>query len=152
MSTATLRSPRTTTEYESGCTYQLTAPAHPATARVAREFVRAVLLSHDHARLVDNALVCVSDAVAKTHRHAKGPNLSVEVNARTDRVNLYVRDGSLTGAPVPRELRTEDERDPLLTLVRCLSSASGVTWLWNETHRAMTARVWVELRTDAVIG
>ncbi|MEU2874145.1 hypothetical protein ABZ769_33955 [Streptomyces olivoreticuli] len=152
MSTTTLNSPRTTTEYESGRTYQLTAPAHPATARVAREFVRAVLLGNGHARLVDNALVCASDAVAKTLRHVRGPNLSVEVSTRTDRVNLYVRDGSLTGAPVPRELRTQDGHDPLLPLVHRLSSTSGITWLWNETHRAITARVWAELRADAVIG
>ncbi|MET9642235.1 hypothetical protein [Streptomyces syringium] len=60
-------------------TYRLVAPAVPTSARLAREFVSAALVAADRRPLIENARVCVSDAVTNVVQHARVPVLAVEV-------------------------------------------------------------------------
>ncbi|PAU46299.1 hypothetical protein CK936_24790, partial [Streptomyces albireticuli] len=93
MSTAAPTTPLTSPAPEDIRTYHLTAPADPATARLARQFVTTALRSTGHPGLVESACVCVSDLVANVVGHARVPDLGVEVSVCRERAVVGVRDG-----------------------------------------------------------
>ncbi|MDX2679455.1 ATP-binding protein [Streptomyces sp. NY05-11A] len=52
--------------------YSLFAPADVTSPRVCRDFVRAVLFTHDRESLVMPAALCTSELVTNVHLHTKG--------------------------------------------------------------------------------
>lgn len=52
--------------------YSLFAPADATAPRVCRDFVRAVLFTHDREPLVMPAALCTSELVTNVHLHTKG--------------------------------------------------------------------------------
>ncbi|MGW1779293.1 ATP-binding protein [Streptomyces sp. NPDC002143] len=52
--------------------YSLFAPADVTSPRVCRDFVRAVLFTHDREVLVMPAALCTSELVTNVHLHTKG--------------------------------------------------------------------------------
>ncbi|MEU5421034.1 ATP-binding protein [Streptomyces sp. NPDC020667] len=152
MSTATLATPLTSTTPKAARTYQLTAPATATTAHVARSFVTAALAANAHERLIGDACVCVSDAVANVVTHARVAALTVEVAVHDNgSVVAAVRDNDPGRLPRPRSARADAENGRGLTLVRRLAHASGVTLLWDEL-RTIGKEVWFVLREDAQAG
>lgn len=147
MRTAMLSSPRTPTEDDDGGEpaeiYRLFAPAVPTSARVAREFVAAVLEAVGRTVLIENALVCVSDLVTNVVQHARVDDLSVEVAVCGDRVVVSVLDGDHARRPRRRVARDGQEDGRGLALVRCLSAASGVTFVWDQLN-VVGKCVWFE--------
>ncbi|MEU3353538.1 hypothetical protein [Streptomyces sp. NPDC037389] len=145
MRTATLRSPDAA--YATADSYRFIAPAIPASARVARDVVRAVLLTTTvPAVLIEDARVCVSDAVTYMIPRLLGP-LAVEITLIRPRVVVAVGTDNPQGTPVEYGRRPDDH--PRLTLLRRLGAASGVTWTWGAGHHVIGKRVWFELH-DAV--
>ncbi|MFE0047712.1 ATP-binding protein [Streptomyces albireticuli] len=142
MSTATLATP---TASQDARTYHLTAPADPTTARLARQFVTTALRSTGHPGLVENACVCVSDLVANVVGHARVPDLGVEVSVRRERAVVGVRDGDPGRLPWSRRPGVDEEGGRGLVLVRGLSHAAGVTWVWDGLD-LVGKEVWFELR------
>lgn len=147
MATASLLAPRTGIDPHPAERYEFTAPATATTARVAREFVTAVLVAAERRRLIENARICVSDTVANVVQHARVPVLSVEVTVHGDRVVVAVRDDDPVRRPYRRQGQAPagDERGRGLALVRDLASASGVTLVWDDL-RVVGKQVWFELR------
>ncbi|MEW2032480.1 ATP-binding protein [Streptomyces roseifaciens] len=127
--------------------YYLCAPASPTTARVAREFVSAVLQATTHTSLVENALVCVSDLVTNVVQHTRVHSLSVEVTVSKERVVISVLDGDAARRPRRRTTRAGQEDGRGLRLVRSLSVDSGVTLVWDELN-VIGKCVWFEPRAD----
>ncbi|MEV4440398.1 ATP-binding protein [Streptomyces sp. NPDC049577] len=97
------------------------------------------------ALLLDDARVCVSDAVANVVQHARVRTLAVEVTVRPHSLVVAVRDDDTTRLPWARHPGPDDERGRGLMLVRRLSHASGVTWVWDGLE-IVGKRVWFELR------
>lgn len=132
-------------------TYRLVAPAVPTSARLAREFVSAALVAADRRPLIENARVCVSDAVTNVVQHARVPVLAVEVTVRTEHIVVAVRDDDLRRLPWPRRARADEEGGRGLMLVRRLSHASGVTWVWDGLD-LVGKQVWFELREGVALS
>ncbi|WP_171165245.1 hypothetical protein [Streptomyces sp. I05A-00742] len=135
-------------------TYRFSLPARATTPRLARDVVR-VVLNADHATLVDDARLCVSDAVTAVLSGTASPHVHVDVFVDRDRVVLAVLDADRTRDGRRRPSSGEALRLPL---VRRLSAASGVTWEWDAEHRVMGRRVWFALdgstgtsRTDSIM-
>ncbi|MBT2382037.1 ATP-binding protein [Streptomyces sp. ISL-11] len=153
MRTETHGGPRRSQVGEAADTYQLSAPAVRSSARVVREFVAAALAASGHRGVIDDARICVSDAVANVVQHANVPVLAVEVIAYWDRVVIAVRDDDLAGQPAPRAARLDDEGGRGLMLIGRLAHRWGVMWLWDETPHPdpepVGKRVWFELRNAA---
>ncbi|MFI9203605.1 ATP-binding protein [Streptomyces sp. NPDC053048] len=126
-------------------TYRLIAPVAPGTARLAREFVTASLVAAERQPLIENARICVSDAVANVVRHARVPELSVEVTVRAASVIVGVRDDDPGRLPWPAARPHGECGGRGLTLVRRLSHASGIRWVWDELT-LVGKQVWFELR------
>ncbi|MBB5116890.1 hypothetical protein AF335_23970 [Streptomyces eurocidicus] len=127
-------------------TYHLTAPADPATACLARRFVTLALHATGHPGLVDDACVCVSDLVANVVGHARVPDLGVEVSVfREGRAVVGVRDRDPGRLPWSRRPAVDEEGGRGLMLVRGLSHASGVSWVWDGLD-LVGKEVWFELR------
>ncbi|GHG76018.1 ATP-binding protein [Streptomyces griseocarneus] len=145
MGIGTLDSPRTAIGQDDAEFYELIAPATATTPRLARQFVTGTLEATGHPALIDNARVCVSDAVTNVVQHARVPSLSVEVTVRPGWAVIAVRDGDVARRPYHRRAGAEDEGGRGLALVRGLSYASGVTLAWDGLH-LIGKRVWFELR------
>ncbi len=134
--------------------YRLSAPVSPGTARLAREFVTASLVAADRRLLIENARICVSDAVTNVVRHARVPELAVEVTVHAGRVVVAVRDDDPGRPPWPRQPHSGQGDGKGMALLRRLSHASGVTWVWDELT-PVGKEVWFELReggTALVVG
>ncbi|GAA2716207.1 MULTISPECIES: ATP-binding protein [Streptomyces] len=127
--------------------YELAAPASLTTPRLARQFVSGTLEATGHSALIDDACVCVSDAVTNVVQHARVPTVAVEVTVHgRDRATIAVRDGDPVRRPYRRgPARPDDERGRGLALVRDLSHASGVSLIWDGLD-VVGKRVWFELR------
>ncbi|MFF4159454.1 ATP-binding protein [Streptomyces sp. NPDC001678] len=131
--------------------YRLTAPTSANTARLAREFVTAALVAADRYPQIENARICVSDTVANVVRHARVPELTVEVTVDEESVVVAVRDDDPGRLPWPRQATGEAGGDGRgLALVRRLSHASGVTWVWDGLD-VVGKQVWFELRERAAL-
>ncbi|MCD9144683.1 ATP-binding protein [Streptomyces albireticuli] len=128
--------------------YKMVAPTSPATARLARDFVTAALVAAERRLLIEDARICVSDAVANVVRCARVPELSVEMTVNEESVVVAVRDDDPARPPWPRGPRTAGEGGRGLGLVRRLAHASGVTWVWDGLD-LVGKRVWFELREGA---
>ncbi|AZQ71594.1 ATP-binding protein [Streptomyces luteoverticillatus] len=134
-----------------GDRYTLTAPTAPSTARLAREFVTATLVAAERRLLIEPARLCVSDTVANVVRHARVPELTVEMTVRAENVVVAVRDDDPGRLPWPRQAVGERGGDGRgLALVRRLSHASGVTWVWDGLD-VVGKQVWFELRECAAL-
>ncbi|MCC3778682.1 ATP-binding protein [Streptomyces sp. UNOB3_S3] len=133
--------------------YELMAPAIAPTARVAREFVTAVLVAAERHPLIESARICVSDTVANVVQHARVPVLAVEVTVHGDRVVVAVRDDDPVRRPYRRlgEATAEDEHGRGLALVRGLAAASGVTLVWRDLA-VVGKSVWFELREPVALS
>lgn len=143
MCTATFSSPRTTTtDYVSATTYKLSAPADPATVRIAREFLRAILAAAHERSLIDAARICVSDAVTGVLPYVTGA-VAVEISVRPGFV--LVRVGADGGLRAHRDVSTVNAPNQRLVLLRKLSYRSGVTWTWDGSSRPARKSVWFEL-------
>ncbi|GHF50435.1 hypothetical protein GCM10010218_34970 [Streptomyces mashuensis] len=125
-------------------TYFLAAPASAATARIAREFVTAILVAAGREALIDDARVCVSDAVTNVVQHARVDALTIEVGVHAHRVVFAVRDDDPGRRPYRRAARSDDERGRGLALVRGLACDSGVALVW-EGLDVVGKRVWFSL-------
>ncbi|MBH1935586.1 hypothetical protein I5Q34_15120 [Streptomyces sp. AV19] len=140
MRTAMLDKPR------SACSaYRLTAPAIPATTRLARDFVRGILAPDHSPALVEAARICVSDAVTHVVAHATADHLHMDIHLLRPRLLIAVLDDDRTGVFQRHETPPEAKG---LMLIRRLSAASGITWKWDPHHRVGSRRVWFELRTS----
>lgn len=130
----------------------LTAPTAPSTARLAREFVTATLAAAERWPLIEPARICVSDTVANVVRHARVPELTVEMTVHPGNVVVAVRDDDPGRLPWPRQAGAgEGSGDGRgLALVRRLSHASGVTWVWDGLD-LVGKQVWFELRERAAL-
>ncbi|MGW1199124.1 ATP-binding protein [Streptomyces sp. NPDC002536] len=145
MGTATLSNSCTDSADSPAELYQLTVPARPASARLAREFVSATLVAIDHRSAIENARICVSDTVTNVVTHARVPTLTVEVTAHDHRIVIAVRDNDPRRMPWSRLPGPGDESGRGLVLVRHLSHASGVSWIWDGLE-LVGKQVWFELR------
>ncbi|MFI9204102.1 ATP-binding protein [Streptomyces sp. NPDC053048] len=126
-------------------THRLSAPADPSTPRLARQFVTGALEATSHASLIDNARICVSDAVTNVVQHARVAELSIELTAHADRVVIAVRDADPARPPQHRTARHDDERGRGLALVQALCHAVGMTLTWDGL--TVTGKsFWFELR------
>lgn len=128
--------------------YRMAAPTTPATARLARDFVTAALVAAERRELIEDARICVSDAVANVVRHARVLELSVEMTVDEECVVVAVRDDDPARPPWPRGPRAAGEGGRGLGLVRRLAHASGVTWVWDGLD-LVGKKVWFELREGA---
>ncbi|MEU4210825.1 ATP-binding protein [Streptomyces sp. NPDC026206] len=151
MGTATLGVAEAAIDHEPVEYYQLAAPAVVTTPRIARDFVTAVLSAADRGRLIDDARVCVSDAVTNVVLHARVPVLAVEMAVHGDRVIVAVRDDDPARRPYRREARADEESGRGLMLVRSLSCESGVTLVWDGL-KVIGKRVWFVLREGMAVG
>ncbi len=125
--------------------YELAAPAHATTPRLARQFVAGTLEATGHPALIDDARVCVSDAVTNVVQHARVPTLTVEVTVRAGRATIAVRDDDPGRRPYRRRPNDDDERGRGLALLHGLAHSSGVTLVWDGLD-IIGKRVWFELR------
>ncbi|MEV4433238.1 ATP-binding protein [Streptomyces sp. NPDC049585] len=123
--------------------YRMTVPVAPGTARLAREFVTASLVAVERRLLIENARICVSDAVAHVVRQGRVREVSVELTVRKGRVVVAVRDDDPGRPPWPRPEGAG--RTSGLALMRRLAHASGVTWVWDGLS-IVGKQVWFELR------
>ncbi len=78
--------------------YSLFAPADATAPRVCRDFVRAVLFTHDREDLVMPAALCTSELVTNVHLHTKGTTM-LRVRLTPVRFRVSVFDES-SDAPV----------------------------------------------------
>ncbi|MFD7236472.1 ATP-binding protein [Streptomyces syringium] len=150
MSTATLSSPRTSPDYVAAESYRMTAPAVASTARIAREFVRAILSATHHPSLIDTALACVSETVSNVVVHTRVPLVAVEITTKQRRVITAVRDDSPDGVPMPREAQFAEDSGRGLQLVQSLSDGFGVDWIYGPGLTIVGKRVWFELRDEVI--
>ncbi|RLU85899.1 hypothetical protein CTZ27_26395 [Streptomyces griseocarneus] len=152
MSTALLSTPRTTGyDYVPVPTYCLTAPAEPQTARIVRGAVRGIAAAYCPA-LIETARVCVSDAVADVLRSVKASRMEVAVSADVARMTVLVRGDACPPVSRHREVRTSEAPGRRLTLVRRLSSTSGVTWMWGARKEVIGKQVWFELSVASAVA
>jgi serine/threonine-protein kinase RsbW len=70
----------------------LTLPAEPASAAVAREFVRDTLRGSNQASLEDAALLCVSELVANAAQHTPSTYCVIRVTAAPGDILIEVTD------------------------------------------------------------
>ncbi|WP_405907456.1 ATP-binding protein [Streptomyces sp. NBC_00828] len=73
--------------------YSLFAPADATAPRVCRDFVRAVLFTHDREPLVMPAALCTSELVTNVHLHTKGTTM-VRIRLTPARLHVSVFDES----------------------------------------------------------
>jgi anti-sigma regulatory factor (Ser/Thr protein kinase) len=73
--------------------YSLFAPADATAPRVCRDFVRAVLFTHDREHLVMPAALCTSELVTNVHLHTKGTTM-LRVRLTPARIHVSVFDES----------------------------------------------------------
>ncbi|MBT2382530.1 ATP-binding protein [Streptomyces sp. ISL-11] len=126
-------------------TYRLVAPTAPTTARLARDFVTAALAAANRRVLIEEARICVSDAVANVVRQARVPELTVELTVLPGSVTVAVRDDDPTRPPWPRRAGAGEGDGRGLSLVRRIAHASGVTWVWDGLD-LVGKQIWFELR------
>ncbi|WP_427921603.1 ATP-binding protein [Streptomyces sp. cg40] len=70
--------------------YSLFAPADATAPRVCRDFVRAVLFTHDREPLVMPAALCTSELVTNVHLHTKGTAmLRIRLTPARFRVSVF---------------------------------------------------------------
>ncbi|GAQ58052.1 ATP-binding protein [Streptomyces acidiscabies] len=106
-----------------------------------RRIVAAFMRYWGLGKLVDPAVVCVTELLANVSRHA-GSTCVLVVRATDSGVRIVVSDGS-TRHPVVREPDWSDESGRGMVLISTLASSWGVTP--TDTGKD----VWVELRTAA---
>ncbi|MFC5722745.1 ATP-binding protein [Streptomyces gamaensis] len=143
MPKATPNSPRPPGR-EPAASYRLSVPARPATVGLARAFV-ATVLEDEHAALVDDARLCVSEVVTNVVTHTQVPSLEVEIAIRAPRVVVSVRDESPLGLPEARCARAAEEHGRGLYLVHVLAARAGVDWECDRHHNIVGKRVWFQL-------
>ncbi|MEV4860671.1 ATP-binding protein [Streptomyces ossamyceticus] len=73
--------------------YSLFAPADSTAPRLCRDFVRAVLFTHDREHLVLPAALCTSELVTNVHLHTKGTAM-LRVRLTPTRLRVSVFDES----------------------------------------------------------
>ncbi|MFI6281521.1 ATP-binding protein [Streptomyces sp. NPDC050988] len=73
--------------------YSLFASADATAPRVCRDFVRAVLFTHDRETLVMPAALCTSELVTNVHLHTKGTAM-LRVRLTSARLHVSVFDES----------------------------------------------------------
>ncbi|MGW0825500.1 ATP-binding protein [Streptomyces sp. NPDC002845] len=73
--------------------YSLFAPGDATAPRVCRDFVRAVLFTHDREPLVMPAALCTSELVTNVHLHTKGTAM-LRVRLAPARLHVSVFDES----------------------------------------------------------
>ncbi|WP_411150423.1 ATP-binding protein [Streptomyces sp. A30] len=73
--------------------YSLFAPADATAPRLCRDFVRAVLFTHDREPLVMPAALCTSELVTNVHLHTKGTAM-LRVRLTSARFHVSVFDES----------------------------------------------------------
>ncbi|MFI1728833.1 ATP-binding protein [Streptomyces acidicola] len=73
--------------------YSLFAPGDATAPRVCRDFVRAVLFTHDREPLVMPAALCTSELVTNVHLHTKGTTM-LRVRLSPARIHVSVFDES----------------------------------------------------------
>ncbi|WP_149825793.1 ATP-binding protein [Streptomyces tailanensis] len=70
--------------------YSLFAPADATAPRLCRDFVRAVLSTHDREHLITPAALCTSELVTNVHLHTKGTAmLRVRLTPARLRVSVF---------------------------------------------------------------
>ncbi|KUM80186.1 ATP-binding protein [Streptomyces curacoi] len=70
--------------------YSLFAPGDATAPRVCRDFVRAVLFTHDREHLVMPAALCTSELVTNVHLHTKGTAmLRIRLTPARFRVSVF---------------------------------------------------------------
>ncbi|GAA2707577.1 MULTISPECIES: hypothetical protein [Streptomyces] len=143
MRRTTLSSP-STIDLVTGETYRFTVPTAPPTARVARDLLGVVLAGTQPPGLVDDARVCVSDAV--THMIPRTPDpIDIEVTLRGPDVWVSVGTTSSGGRVKVYEPRSVEGRR-CLRIMRSLAAESGETWTWGEGRQLVGKQVWFRLR------
>lgn len=98
----------------------ITLPAVPASAPVAREFVRAVLALSTHRDLEEAALLCVTELVANVAQHAPSGQCTVSVLDEPDDLVIEVSD-SADQIPVMGPLSLEAEHGRGLRIIDALA-------------------------------
>lgn len=100
-------------------------PAEPASAAVARTFVRDMLRRSNHASLEDAALLCVTELVANVSVHTDSTECLVTVKDTDEDVMIEVTDETLE-VPVVEPTSNESEHGRGLRIVEALAGDWGV--------------------------
>jgi len=117
---------------------RLTLPPRPESVATARNFLRERFCTEHDARVVDVAVLLVSELVTNTVRHGSPP-LAVEIDCDASHaLQVRVSDGRPT-LPTRGQAAPDDEGGRGLAIVDLLSDAWGV----DPTERGKT--VWFRL-------
>ncbi|KJY41443.1 hypothetical protein VR41_12640 [Streptomyces sp. NRRL B-1568] len=115
--------------------------------KVARDRIALFLESSGRPDLVDDARVCVSDAVTYMMPRILGP---IAVEATLSASHLAVSVGTdvanqRQGEGQPRTV----EGYPRLRLAGRLADESGITWTYSPAHKVICKQVWFKLHRPA---
>jgi anti-sigma regulatory factor (Ser/Thr protein kinase) len=117
---------------------RIALPARPTSAREARDFLETATCRRHEARVLDEALLLVSELVGNAVRHG-APPIEVEVSCvGSEQLQVRVRDGG-SDLPSPRDADADAEGGRGLALVDLLSED------WGAEPEADGKSVWFRL-------
>lgn len=120
----------------------ITLPTDATAASQAREFLKSVSCHAHHARVLNDALLLVSEVVANAVRHGSPPVTATVACVSDEVLQIRVTDGS-PFPPRPRKADVLDDGGRGMTLVDLLSEDWGV----DPTEDGKS--VWFTLRAAA---
>ncbi|MEO3972575.1 ATP-binding protein [Streptomyces sp. CAU 1734] len=120
-------------------------PNGPAAARWARQWP-AGPLRVAHPPLVDDVLLCLSEAVTNVHRHTDTPQVRIDTLITNGCVRIHVHDNRPTPLPVAAgRAHGRQEHGRGLTLIDACADAWGVTYLGGGRRGPTGKAVWFTL-------
>ncbi|MDQ0986240.1 ATP-binding protein [Streptomyces sp. V2I9] len=122
--------------------YQLAMPNSAVAAKIARDFVGALLRSGAHSGVADDARLCVSEVVANVYCHTRSKLVRVEVLVGREQVSVHVTNDYVGPPPEPLA-RPEGEGGRGLLVVNGLATSWGSTTRKVKSRRTKT--VWFVL-------
>lgn len=117
-------------------------PTSVRSAEAAREFVRQSGCVEHSQRMLDDALLLVTELVTNSVRHGGAPIL-LALDCDGANLRVEVRDGNVA-FPKPRQASWDDENGRGLSMVMTLAASWGVESVVDEYGKGKT--VWFELQ------
>jgi anti-sigma regulatory factor (Ser/Thr protein kinase) len=129
----------------------MSAPRTPTTPRVVRDWAVQLCLEARFETLVDDARLCVSEAVANAVTHTRTTLVIADLTLRAHDIIVSVYDDSPLPVPLPGGLYSEEERGRGLHIVEQLSAQWGTTFFggFPVTGKAVWFRLEEGERRDA---